>query len=112
MMGLFNPPALMRLFSCDSTPVISRFAVGHKVDRVSRVTCCDASANRRATEIWGLFFRANSSASFSVSVLGGLPVGLFVSRALVVTAWAGLPGLGGAAGCGAAWFCALSAGSG
>ena len=50
MIGLFNPPALMRLFSCESTPVMSRFAVGHKLDRVSRVTCWEASASSRATD--------------------------------------------------------------
>src|ERR1700690_2798585 len=64
MMGLLSPPAVMRLFALESTPVRSAVAVGHKVERTCRVTCWDARAVSRATEICGLFFNASASACF------------------------------------------------
>src|ERR1039458_1937733 len=65
MMGLLSPPAVMRLLARESTPVKSPVAVGHKLDRTSRVTCWDARAVSRATEICGLFFNASASACFN-----------------------------------------------
>src|SRR5450755_3642267 len=65
MMGLLSPPAVMRLLAWESTPVRLAFAVGQKPDRTSRVTCCDARAINRATEICGLFFSASASACFN-----------------------------------------------
>src|ERR1035441_4931433 len=69
MMGLLSPPAVMRLFARESTPVRLPVAVGHKLERTSRVTCWDASAVSRATEICGLFFNARASACFNDSVI-------------------------------------------
>src|ERR1700675_2201537 len=65
MMGLLSPPAVMRLLSWESTAVRAPAAVGHKLDRTSRVTCWEAKAVSRATEICGLFFNASASASFN-----------------------------------------------
>src|ERR1035438_9933510 len=65
MIGLLSPPAVMRLLSRESTPVRSAVAVGHKLERTSRVTCWNARAVSRATEICGLFFNASASASFN-----------------------------------------------
>src|SRR5262249_30099900 len=42
---------------------------GQNAERVSRATCCEAIAVRRATEICGLFFSAICSASLIVRVL-------------------------------------------
>src|SRR5579863_2339965 len=66
MIGLFNAPAVMRLPDCASTPVTSPVAVGHKFDFTSRVTCTEARASSRPTEICGLFFIASASACFKV----------------------------------------------
>src|SRR5271163_173510 len=70
MIGLFRAPAVMRLPDCASTPVKSPVAVGHKFDFTSRVTCTEARASRRPTEICGLFFMASASASFKVRDIG------------------------------------------
>src|ERR1700719_1571130 len=70
MIGLFSAPAVMRLPDCASTPVRSPVAVGHKVDFTSRVTCWEARASSRATEICGLFLIANASACFKVRDIG------------------------------------------
>src|SRR5690348_9167142 len=72
MMGLLSPPAVIRLSSRESTPVRFAVAVGHKLERTSRVTCSDASAINRATEICGLFFIASASACFSERVIGAV----------------------------------------
>jgi hypothetical protein len=42
------------------------------------MTCCDASAVSRATEIWGLFLSATASASFTDKTVGvaELPCGV------------------------------------
>src|SRR5581483_2221950 len=71
MMGLFSAPAVIREPGLASTAVISMAAVGHRLERTSRVTCCDARALSRATEIWGLFWMANVSACFNES---GVPL--------------------------------------
>src|SRR5215471_10692199 len=60
----------MRLPARASTPVSSTLAVGHRLERTSRVTCCEAKAVSLATEIWGLFFSAMASASLSESCTG------------------------------------------
>src|ERR1700686_4347353 len=60
----------MRLPDCASTPVRLPVALGHRFDFTSRVTCWEARASSRATEICGLFFIANSSACFKVSIPG------------------------------------------
>ena len=65
-MGLLSPPAVMRLLSWRIYGrQVSRAAVGHKLDRTSRVTCREPDAVSRATEICGLFFKASASACFS-----------------------------------------------
>src|ERR1035441_9781795 len=64
MMGLLSPPAVMRLLSSESTPVRLAVAVGHRLERTSRVTCSDASAVSRATDTCGLFFNARASPGF------------------------------------------------
>src|ERR1700686_3899856 len=64
MIGLLSPPAVIRLLARESTPVRLASAVGHRFERTSRVTCCNARAVNRATEICGLFFNARASASF------------------------------------------------
>src|SRR5579864_1490175 len=71
MSGLLRAPAVMRLPDCASTPVRSPVAVGHRFDLTSRVTCCEARASKRATEICGLLFIASASACFKVR---GVPV--------------------------------------
>jgi len=87
MMGLFKAPAVIRLPDCASTPVISPVAVGQKLERASRVTCWEARAISRATEIWGLFLTASCSACFKVNGVevpglgcgvgeGGVPPGI------------------------------------
>src|SRR5580700_11373826 len=70
MMGLFSAPAVMRAPVLASAAVRATVAVGHRFDRTSRVTCCDARAVSRATDIWGLFFRASACASFSDNTVG------------------------------------------
>src|ERR1700674_390561 len=69
MIGLWSPPAVIRLFARETTPVRLASAVGHRFERTSRVTCCDARAVNRATEICGLFFNAWASASFKDRVI-------------------------------------------
>src|SRR5579859_8107017 len=64
MMGLLSAPESMRLLARESTPVRLAVAIGHRLERTSRVTCSDARAASRATEISGLFFNARSSACF------------------------------------------------
>src|ERR1017187_9227838 len=78
MTGLFSAPAVMRSPGLVSTAVRSIRAVGHRLDRTSRMTCCDASAVSRATEIWGLFLSATASASFTDKTVGvaELPCGV------------------------------------
>src|SRR5208337_2212353 len=70
MIGLLSAPAVMREPGSASTAVRLTVAVGHRFERTSRVTCTDASAVSRATEIWGLFFRASACASFRDSSVG------------------------------------------
>src|SRR5579863_1184758 len=70
MMGLFNAPAVILAPDCASTPVMSPVAVGHRLDFTSRVTCWEASAIKRATEICGLSLIASASACFRVSDAG------------------------------------------
>src|ERR1039457_6821232 len=65
MMGLFSPPAVILLFSRESTPVRLTIAAGHRLERTSLVTCREARTVSRATEICGLFFNASASASFN-----------------------------------------------
>src|ERR1700680_1302953 len=60
----------MRLPDCASTPVRFPVTVGHRFDFTSRVTCWEARASNRATEICGLFFIANASACFKVRDIG------------------------------------------
>src|SRR5437868_10096059 len=60
----------MRLPARASTPVRLTVAVGHKLERTSRVTCCEAKAVSRATEICGLFLSAIASASLRESCWG------------------------------------------
>src|ERR1700686_2059866 len=69
MIGLLSPPAVIRLLARESTAVRLASAVGHRFERASRVTCCDARAVNRATEICGLFFNAWASASFRDRVI-------------------------------------------
>src|ERR1022692_1928706 len=69
MIGLLSPPAVIRLLARESTPVRFATAVGHKFERTSRVTCCEARAVNSATEICGLFFSAWASASFRDRVI-------------------------------------------
>ena len=69
-MGLFSAPAVSLVPGFASTAVRSIRAVGHRLDRTSRVTCCDASAVSRATEICGLFFSASACASLTDRDLG------------------------------------------
>src|SRR5450755_2795779 len=64
-MGLLRPPAARRLPGSASTAVRSMTAIGHKLERTSRTTCCDASAVSLATETCGLFLSARSCACFS-----------------------------------------------
>lgn len=71
MIGLFKLPAVMRLPSRESTPVRLAVAVGQKADLASRITCWDANAVNRATEIRGLFFMAIASACCSVNEVDG-----------------------------------------
>src|SRR5579862_7887653 len=68
--GLFSAPAVSLVPGFASTAVRSMRAVGHRLDLTSRVTCCDASAVSRATEIWGLFFSASPCASLTDRNLG------------------------------------------
>src|SRR5512135_3010837 len=70
MIGLLSPPAVIRLFGRESTPVKSATAVGHRADRASRATCCDARADSLTTEICGLFLSASCSASLMERALG------------------------------------------
>src|SRR5580700_1379996 len=98
MMGLFSAPAVMRAPVLASAAVRSTVAVGHRFDRTSRVTCSDARALRRATEIWGLFLRASACASFRESTID-VP-GLFCGAPLCGAAIGALEGAGGAACCG------------
>src|SRR5437762_10115277 len=65
MIGLFKAPAVMRLLLRASTAVRLAETCGHREDWTSRVTCCEARALSRATEIAGLFFSAIVSASFT-----------------------------------------------
>src|SRR5581483_547815 len=65
MIGLLREPAVIRLLLRASTAVRLTFACGHRVERASRTTCCDARAVRRATEMTGLFLSAIASASFT-----------------------------------------------
>src|SRR3984957_13548844 len=69
MIELFKPPAVMRLLSRASTAVRLASDCGQRLDRTSRVTCSEAKAFRRATEIAGLFFSAIDSASFTLSLI-------------------------------------------
>src|SRR5271154_3799619 len=69
MMELFSPPAVMRLLFRASTAVRLASDCGQRLDRTSRVTCSEAKAFRRATEIAGLFFSAIDSASFTLSLV-------------------------------------------
>src|ERR1700685_2892097 len=70
MIGLFSAPAVMRLPDWASTPVRSPVAVGHRFDFTSRVTCTEARASSRPTEICGLFFMARASACAKVKGIG------------------------------------------
>src|ERR1022692_1071784 len=70
MMGLLSPPAVMRLLSLESTPVRLPVAVGHKLERTSRVTWWEAKAVSRAMEICGLFCNASASACFNERDIG------------------------------------------
>src|SRR5580692_10732424 len=70
MIGLFSAPAVMRLPDCASTPVMSPVAVGQRFDFTCRVTCSEARAIRRPTEICGLFLIAISSACFKLNDAG------------------------------------------
>src|SRR6202451_4092591 len=70
MIGLFSAPAVMRLPDWASTPVRSPVAVGHRLDFTSRVTCTEARASSRPTEICGLFFMARASACAKVKGIG------------------------------------------
>ena len=53
----------MRVPALPSTAVRFTCALGHKLDRTSRATCCEARADNRATEICGLCFSASACAS-------------------------------------------------
>src|SRR5580698_4033803 len=97
MIGLFNAPAVMRLPDSASTPVISPIIVGHKLDFASRVTCLDARAVKRATDIWGLFFTARSSASFKLRAM--------TRPLLIASAGTLIGGAGAACGDGAGGNC-------
>src|SRR5580692_3874428 len=92
MMGLFSAPAVMRAPVLASAAVRSTVAVGQRFDRTSRVTCSDASAVRRATEIWGLFLRASACAFFRESTIG-VP-GLFCGAPFCEAAIGALEGAG------------------
>src|SRR5579863_5977664 len=70
MIGLFSTPAVMRLPDCASTPVMSPVAVGQRFDFTSRVTCSEARAISRPTEICGLFLIASASACFKLNDTG------------------------------------------
>src|SRR5580658_5033212 len=69
MIELFNPPAVTRLLSRASTAVKLASDCGQRLERTSRVTCPEANAFKRATEIAGLFFSAIDSASFTLSLI-------------------------------------------
>src|SRR5208283_6030964 len=70
MIGLFSAPAVMRLPDCASTPVMSPVAVGQRFDFTSRVTCREARAMSRPTEICGLFLIASASACSKLNDTG------------------------------------------
>src|ERR1700722_1729482 len=76
MIELFKPPAVRRRCAQRSTAVRLTSDCGQSLERTSRVTCSEAKAFRRATEIAGLFFSAIDSASFTLSLFtledGGL----------------------------------------
>src|SRR5450432_136792 len=75
MIGLLRPPAVILLLARESTPVRLATAVGHRFERTSRVTCCEARAVNRATEINGLLLSASASASFSDKLVRFVVVG-------------------------------------
>src|ERR1019366_5396033 len=84
----------MRDPGSESTAVKSTVTVGHKLDRNSLVTCCEARAVNRANEIWGLFFSASACASLNDSDVAG--TGLFCPAVAGGTAIGMLEVAGGA----------------